>query len=350
MKTVNNIYQHICTYGNLYTAWCKTRKGKRFTDEGSRFEFHLEQELQLLQQELSEKKYTPGQYKSFYVYEPKKRMISAAPLRDRVVHHAVCNIIEPIFEPTFIYDSYANRKGKGTHKAIERYQYFCRMKKYVLKCDIKKFFPSIDLEILKALYRRKIACNNTLLLLDTIIDGSNAQEDNIEYFSNDTLFTPYERRRGLPIGNLTSQFSANVYLNPLDHFIKDTLGCKAYVRYVDDFVLLSDNKKELNEWKIHIKQFLNTLRLKVHSHKTKIYRVEDGIEFLGHRVFPEFRLLKKSNVKRFRKRLKNLADMRTRKKITTKKITERIQSWIAHASFSDTTRLRSKIFSTTSFS
>ncbi len=164
-------------------------------------------------------------------------MISAAPYRDRVVHHGLCNIIVPIFERTFIHDSYANRCGFGTHRALRRFTEFARSSRYVLQCDIKKYFPSIDHEILKSLLRRKLKCQNTLWLLDKIIDNSNDQNSPIDYFPGDDLLTPIQRRRGLPIGNLTSQFFRNVYLNGFDHFIKEQLKVKKYIRYLDDFAI-----------------------------------------------------------------------------------------------------------------
>ncbi len=179
--------------------------------------------------------------------EPKPRKISAAPYRDRVVHHALCNVIVPIFERTFIADSYANRLGFGTHRALKRFTQFARSSRYILQCDIRKYFPSIDHEILKRLLRRKIKCADTLWLIDTIIDNSNEQEPVIEYFPGDGLLTPIERRRGLPIGNLTSQFFANIYLNGLDHFVKEQLRASKYLRYVDDFALFADDRNFLSD-------------------------------------------------------------------------------------------------------
>jgi len=337
------LFEQIVSFKNLLHASRKARKGKRGQGNVGRFEVCLEKELLLLQQELVTQAYTPGAYKEFYIYEPKKRMISAAPYRDRVVHHALCNVIVPIFERTFIYDTYANRTGKGTHKAIDRYQKFCRRTQYVLKCDIKKYFPSVDHEILKMLVRKNISCSRTLELIDKIIDASNKQEEAIEYFSEDDLFTPVTRRRGLPIGNLTSQFLANVYLNPLDHFVKERLHCRRYVRYVDDFVLLSDDAKELWRWKHETEQFLEHLRLRMHEGKSRVYRVTDGIEFLGHRIFPEFRLLKKKNIARFRRRLRKIHELYAKGRLSAQDISCRIQSWVAHARHSNTHRLRASI-------
>ncbi|MGH7495211.1 MAG: reverse transcriptase domain-containing protein [bacterium] len=213
MKTHTDLYANICSFENLLAAAKQAQRGKRFQENVGRFNANLEYELVGLQRELHDKTYQPGRYREFIIFEPKHRMISAAPYRDRVVHHALCNVIAPLFERTFIFDSYANRTGKGTHRAILRYQQFCRKNAYALKCDVRKYFPSLDHEILKAEIRRTIACPDTLWLINRIIDGSNVQEPFFEYFSGDDLFTPFERRKGLPIGNLTSQFFANVYLN-----------------------------------------------------------------------------------------------------------------------------------------
>src|SRR5262249_9014767 len=158
-----------------------------------------------LQAELQSQTYRLGPYRTFTIYDAKPRLISAAPYRDRVVHHALCNIIEPIFERIFIHDSYACRKGKGTHAAAHRLTQFMQNNDYPLQCDIRKYFPSIDHAILKSLLRRKIGCPQTLWLIDLLIDHSNPQDEVTDYFPGDTLFTPWERRRGLPIGNQTSQ-------------------------------------------------------------------------------------------------------------------------------------------------
>lgn len=345
MKKHKNLFDQICSFENLLLAARKAQKGKRSKHHTARFNTELEKELVQLQRELLDGSYQPGHYHSFYIYDPKKRLISAAPYRDRVVHHAVCNIIEPIFEKAFIYDSYANRKGKGTHRAIQRYQEFCRKNEYVLKCDIKKYFPSIDHEILKREIRGKISCNRSLQLIDKIIDCSNPQEEIIEYFLGDDLLTPLSRRRGLPIGNLTSQFFSNIYLNRFDHFIKEKMNCKYYIRYVDDFVIFCNDKNTLDEIKKNIVIYLSQLRLKMNEKKFRIYRVGEGVEFLGHRIFRHFRLLKKQNIIRFKRRLKKYRKAFLNDEMSLEKLTQSIQSWVAHASHSNTWRLREKIFS-----
>ena len=172
-------------------------------------------------------------------------MVSAAPFRDRVVHQAFCAVCEPIFERSFIHDSYANRVGKGTHRAVARYEAFRDRFRHVLRCDVYRYFPAIDHEILKADLRRRIACAQTLALAERIIDGSNPQEPVYRYFPGDDLSTPYERRRGLPIGNLTSQLFANLYLNGMDHYCKEVLRAAGYVRYVDDIALFHDDPGRL---------------------------------------------------------------------------------------------------------
>jgi retron-type reverse transcriptase len=217
---------------------------------------HALRELCQLQAELEAKTYRPGAYKTFEIKEPKPRMISAAPYRDRVVHHALCNVIAPIFDRTLIHDTYANRVGFGTHRALRRFTEFARSSRYVLQCDLQKYFPSIDHEILKLILRRKLKCPDTLWLIDTIIDASNPQQPIIHHFPGDELLAPLQRRRGLPIGNLTSQFFANLYLNGFDHFVKEQLKATKYLRYVDDFALFADDKAFLTEARLAIEAHL----------------------------------------------------------------------------------------------
>ena len=343
MKTIKNIYPQVYAFSNLLLAARKAQKGKRKQQNVASFNFNLEKKLLELKEQLENKSYIPGSYKTFTIYEPKQRMISAAPYSDRVVHHALCKIIEPVFEKTFIYDSYANRKGKGTHKALDRYKKFAQLNRYVLKMDIKNYFPSIDHEILKRTIRRKIGCRDTLWLIDNIIDNSNPQKPSIVSFPGDDLYTAVERRKGLPIGNLTSQFFANIYLNPLDHFVKEELRCKYYVRYVDDFVVFSNSKKYLHAVRKKIIDFLTGLRLQLHENKSKVFQVKTGITFLGHKMFPYYSLLKSDNVKRFRKKLKVKTGLLKQEKISMEEFYASIQSWGAHARYSRTYRLRKSI-------
>lgn len=340
MKTYNHLFDKIVSFENLLLAAQRASQGKKQKPNVMRFNFALEDNLWGLRQALIDKTYQPGAYHSFHIYEPKPRFISAAPFRDRVVHHALCNVIEPIFDETFIYDSYANRLGKGTHAGIRRVQQFLRANRFVLKCDIKKYFPSIDHQILKEEIRWKIADPDTLWLIDTIIDASNEQELVYDTFPGDDLFTPLERRKGLPLGNLTSQFFANLYLNRFDHFVKEELGAKFYARYVDDFLMAANDLGFLKEAKQPIKNYLIHLRLKLHPEKCHILRTDKGVPFLGQVIYPDYRLLKQQNVRRFCQRLKRLERQLSQGQIDRKRLEASIQGWYGHACQADTFRLR----------
>ncbi|HEX5273207.1 MAG TPA: RNA-directed DNA polymerase, partial [Gemmataceae bacterium] len=302
----DNLWAELTGFRNLLRAFEQARRGKRRHENVAAFEVELERELFRLQDELRGKTYAPGPYRTFQICEPKPRLISAAPFRDRVVHHALCRVLVPIFEPTFLGDSYACRVGKGTHAAVDRFVAFARRCRYVLKCDVAKYFPSIDHEILKGQIARKVTDRDVLWLANRIIDASNAQEEVREWFPGDDLFAPGGRRRGLPLGNQTSQFFANVYLSPLDHFIKEVLRAPCYLRYVDDFLLLSDDKGWLAEARERCREFLAGLRLRLHPRKAAVSRVADGTRLLGYRVWPTHRLLPRANVTRMRRRLRRL--------------------------------------------
>jgi retron-type reverse transcriptase len=349
MKRYGGLWDGLVSFDNLLAAAQKARKGKRFRRSVAQFEFNLESELWRLQEELLAKSYRPGAYRTFHVYEPKKRLISAAPYRDRIVHHALTNVLEPIFERSFVFDTYACRRGKGTHAAVRRCQHYARRFRYVLKADIRKFFPSMDHEILKSLIARKIKDRDALWLVAQIIDHSNPQEPMVQWFPGDGLFTPSERRRGIPIGNQTSQFFANVYLDPLDHLVKDNLGMGAYVRYVDDFLVFSDDKKRLGELRRQIGEYLVRLRLRLHPTKTVVFPTKEGVRFLGYRVFPTHRLLAKENVRRFRRRVRRMQRLYAAGLISPGEIRQRIMSWSGHARQADTYWLRSRLFRTMCF-
>lgn len=250
-RSYDDLYDTLISFENLYLAYHKAARGKRGQVGVARFEFNLEGNLFSLQDALAALTYTPRPYTSFYIYDPKHRLISAAPFPDRVVHHALCNMIEPLFERTFIGDSYANRVGKGAHRALDRAQAWARQYRYVLQCDMEQFFPAIDHAVLRSILARKIADPRVLWLIDQILAGGAGvlqDEYSMVYFRGDDLFA-VNRPRGLPIGNLTSQFWANVYLNELDQFVKRQLRCPAYLRYVDDFLLFADDKRTLWAWK-----------------------------------------------------------------------------------------------------
>lgn len=297
-----------------------------------------------LERELLDGRYRPGKYLEIEVTEPKHRIVSAAPFRDRVVHHALCAVVAPLFERGFIAHSFANQTGKGTHKAVAAYERYRNRYAHVLRCDIFRYFPSIDHEILKLDMRKRIRCGATLDLIDTIVNGSNAQEPVHIHYPGDDLLSPLERRRGLPIGNLTSQFFANVYLDPLDHFCTEVLGAP-YVRYVDDFALFHDDPAVLAEWRERIAGFLLKRRLTLHPHKTFIAPTVDPAEFLGLVLMANNRrMLPEANIARFNGNLRSFVDRAGVGTLDRDKANERVRAWSAHAAHANTRRLRRAIF------
>lgn len=215
----------------------------------------------------------------------------------------------PLLEPTLIEHTYANRIGYGTHRALIQFTLWARRYRYCLQCDIQKYFPSIDHRILKTQLRRKIKCSDTLWLIDTVIDASNEQIPVIEYFPGDNLLTPIERHKGLPIGNLTSQSFANLYLSPFDHFVKEQLKLKCYLRYVDDFAAFSDSWQELAEARNAMETYLAQLRLKMHPIKSQLFETRYGANFVGFRVLPDRIRVRSDNLRRARKRMKKLQQL-----------------------------------------
>ncbi len=361
MKTYKNLYPQIYTFENLYEAYREARKGKRGRVDVAAFEFDMEHNLLQLQRELRDQTYRPGPYHNFYIHEPKRRLVSAAPFRDRVVHHALCNVIEPIWEKRFIHTSYACRIGKGTHKALDRCHAWVRGYRYAFQGDIVKYFPSIDHQILHGLLARRIADPRTMYLIGQILDsgaGIQADEYPMTYFPQDDpstgsgqgLFAAL-RPRGLPIGNLTSQFWANVYLHELDKFVKHQLRCRAYLRYMDDFILFFDDadcanpKAQLHEWKECVRSFLATrLRLVLHPKKSLVYPVKVAVDFCGFRIYPTHRRLRRSSLRRFVRRFRRQREAYQQGDMTLEEMTTSVRAWIAHAEHGDTWRLRARIF------
>ena len=343
MKRVGHLWNKLLAFESLLRAAQTARKGKRFRPAVAEFHFDLERQLWRLHDELTRKTYRPGPYRSFHIYERKHRLISAAPYRDRVVHHALVNVLEPIFEASFSFDSYACRKGKGSHAAVRRCQQLARRFRYVLKADVAKFFPSVDHDVLKGLLARKVKDADVLWLAGLIIDHSNPQEEVASWFPGDDLFAPGERRRGLPIGNQTSQFFANVYLDPLDHLVRDALGVGGYVRYVDDFVAFADAKKQLAAVRDVVSDFLAGLRLRLHPTKNVVFPTRAGLPFLGYRVWRTHLGLARANVFRFRRRLRLLQKQYAHNRVTLDHARRRILSWIGHARQADTHRLRERL-------
>lgn len=335
MKSRGHLFGEFCSLENLLAAARQAMRGKRNKASTSAFELRLEENLLKLQAALRSGSYRCGTYTNFYIYEPKRRYISAAPYVDRVVHHALCNVMGPIFEGTFVHHLYSNRKEKGTHKAVDQYQRFCRLNQYVLKCDIRDYFASVDKTILLRLIERKIKDPHLIKIVAMVIDS----------FVKD----PNMPGKGMPLGNLTSQLFANLYLCPMDHFIKEQLGCLYYIRYTDDFVIFDNDKQRLHDAKAAIADFLKKYRLLLHPNKSQIYRVSDGVTFLGYRVFPQHRLLRKSNVRRYRRHLKVLQKDYASGQVPLKKVLESLNSWNAHAAHADSYRLRENLYGAYTF-
>jgi retron-type reverse transcriptase len=342
MKTYRHLYNQITDFPTLLDAFRKARRGKRNRQEVAAFEFDLETNLFRLQEELRTQTYQPGAYRNFYIMERKLRLISAAPFCDRVVHHALCSTLDPIWEQRFIHDTYACRPGKGTHRAVDRCQEFAQRYPYVLQCDVHQFFPAVDHTILRAKLARYVADPDVLWLIDRILAsgaGVLAPMYEMEWFPGDDLLAA-GRRRGLPVGNLTSQIWANIYLDSLDQFVKRDLKCPAYVRYCDDFLLFGHNKVQLHVWKAQVQEHLDGLRLCLNWRRSVVYPTANGIPFLGYRVFATHRRLRADNVALARRRLRRNLDALQAGQMTVGQFRQSLKAWVAHASHADTYRLR----------
>jgi len=338
------MFNTLTSWDNLLLAYQKAAKGKRGHANVAAFEHRLEDHLLELQAELQAKTYRPGPYASFHIHEPKHRLISAAPFRDRVVHHALCNLIEPIFERSFIFDSYANRIGKGTHRALNRAQEFARAYPYVLQCDLRQFFPSIDHAVLRETLTRKISDPGLLWLCGQILAsgaGVLAEEYEMTWFAGDDLFAA-SRPRGLPIGNLTSQFWANVLLNPFDHFVKRKLECEAYIRYVDDFLLFARDKATLWDWLAGIQSRMERMRLSLHPDAAP-RPVTEGFTFLGFQIFPQHRRLKRQKGLYYQRKLRSLRAEYAACRLPFTELTASVQGWSNHVRYGNTIGLRKSL-------
>lgn len=339
------MYERVCAFDNLYAAYLSARKGKRSRADVAAFEFNAEAELIALRDDLLEGHYQPGPYRSFFIHEPKRRLISAAPFRDRVLHHALCRVIEAIFERRFIGDSYANRLGRGTHRALDRCTQFLRRFKYVMPLDVVQFFPSIDHIILRQILARAIRDAHVLALIDTILrSGVGVLSDvyDMVWFHGDDA-SAVRRARGLPIGNLTSQFWANVYLNEFDQFAKRHMGVLGYVRYVDDVLLFGDDKTQLRAWHTAATRFLSTLRLTLHQRQAQPRPVSEGIPFLGFTLFATHRRLKRRKAVYARRRLTLQCAQVSAGALPLDAFHASLRAWIAHTQHGDTWGLRRAI-------
>jgi retron-type reverse transcriptase len=294
---MDSLFNQIICLENLFDSWEEFKKGKRKKLDVSEFENNLEDEVFRLHRDLKTKTYQHSNYTSFYITDPKLRHIHKAIVRDRIVHHAVYRVLYPIFDKSFIYDSYSCRNGKGTHKAVKRLEAFTRIvsKNYMdnctaLKCDVCKFFNSIDHQILMRIIKKKVTDSGVLNLIENIINSFEKEKD-----------------KGIPIGNLTSQLFANIYLNELDQFVKHTLKVKYYIRYCDDFVIVDYDEEKSVEVKNKIEKFLNSeLKLTLHKDKVITRKLNQGVDFLGYIALPHYRILRTKTKKRMLKKVNRI--------------------------------------------
>lgn len=332
MKRTGNLFETVCSFKNLWLAYQKASRGNGKKEEAARFSFNLERELLLLREELSQGTYCPGRYRYFKIYYPKERTISVAPFRDRVVHHAIVNVLEPIYEKSFIFDSYATRKNKGTHRAIKRAQVFFGQNAYYLKFDVDKYFDTVSHEILLALVARKIKDKGLLALLKVIV-------------ANNDVSRGLTLGKGLPIGNLTSQFFANVYLDAYDHYAKEIVKAKYYIRYMDDMVLFHNDRAYLKEALMLTKQFLQErLGLRLKESATFLNTRLNGIPFLGFRVFPSLLRIKAENVRRFKAKIRLREKQLQAGIIDEERYCMSVASLVGHVKFADSIQFRRDIF------
>ncbi|HOF50144.1 MAG TPA: reverse transcriptase/maturase family protein [Candidatus Colwellbacteria bacterium] len=332
MKTYRNLFDQIISLENLFAAWEKFKSDKQGKDDVQLFEWQLEQNIFQLHRDLKARRYKHGLYTSFWIQDPKQRHIHKAAVRDRVLHHAIFAIINPLFEKSFISNSFSCRINKGTHKGIITLRDLTRkvsgnVRKpcFALKCDIKKFFETIDHYILFNILAKKIKDPDTMWLLREVIESFSSRYSN--------LF----EQKGVPIGNLTSQLFANVYLNEFDQFIKHGLKIKHYLRYTDDFVILADNPYYLEKIISPIKSFLRQrLCLELHPNKVSIRKLRQGIDFLGYVVLPYHLQLRTKTKNRVFKKLKMRVKEYKDGRIPYKTVEQSLQSYLGVLSHADT--------------
>lgn len=339
-KKIKNCFYKNLTFEKFMQAHQRARQHKTYKDEVIKYEINLENNITNLVKNIKNKTYHLGKYHSFTVYEPKERIIKALPYVDRIVHQwYVEEFVKPYIVPKFINTSFACIKDRGTHKAVEQIQQYMREFKrndgdfWVLKCDIRKFFYSIDTNILFKIMQKYIDDKELLEFTKLIIFERRP--------SNDTI--------GIPIGNYTSQFFANIYMNELDQFVKRTLKIKYYTRYMDDFILLAKTKKECIDLKAQIEDFLAShLHLSLNN-KSRYYPYTMGINFCGYRIFTTHRLLRLNSKKKIKKKVKLWNTLYKNGKLNVFFTLQSINSWIGHSSHCNSYKLQNKIFNSCDF-
>jgi retron-type reverse transcriptase len=330
MKRTGHLFAQVCSFKSLTEAALRAAKGKKAKPQVALFLWDLETEVIRLEKELRSKCYRPKPYRTFKIHDPKERTICAADFRDRVVHHAVCRVLEPIFERALIGDTYACRKNKGPLKAVKRAQAFSRRYDYFVKLDVHKFFDSVDHGVLKDQLRRKVKDPDLLRLLDVFIDHP----------------VPWtETGKGIPIGNLTSQHFANFHLSGLDHYIKEDLRIEGYVRYMDDLVLWAYEKDTLRDAADRIEGYLHDrLCLRVKEGGLLLAPVLQGVPFLGVRIFPGVVRIDRRGWRRFRRKVMAV-DRKVRSGAVDHDAWQRsMASLVGHMQQADTRNLRATFF------
>lgn len=334
MKIYNKLFDNIASIENIILSWEEFKKDKSKKIDVQMFEFSLEQNLFSLHHDLISKRYTHGHYSGFYIRDPKVRHIHKAMVRDRVLHHAVFRVLNPIFEQTFIANSFSCQLSKGTHKGVATVEKIIRREShnytrpcYALKCDVRKFFDSVDHEILLTILKKKITDQNTIWVIKQIVRSFSVEQ---------TLFY----RHGIPIGNLTSQLFANIYMNEFDQFVKHNLKVKNYARYTDDFIVISTDKKYLENLLNPFQKFINDrLKLSLHPQKCFIVNVNQGVDFLGYVILPHYRLLRSKTKYRIFRKLKYRVLQFRRGEIDKKSLFQSLQSYLGVFSHAFTYRL-----------
>ncbi len=330
---MTTLYDQITDFANIEKAYRQTQKADRkFKKDAILFSMTKELNLVALWQELRTKKYVVGDYITFKVFESKERIVNAPRIRDKVVQFAVQNVISQIYEKVYISDSFACRKDKGTHKAVDRVQHFMKLCQWkygggwIIKLDVAKFFYSIDRDVLKRIIRKKIRCHDTLLLLDKIIDSSP------------------EGEKGLPLGNATSQEFANLYLNELDQYAKRFLSVKWYVRYMDDVIAILPTKEEAQRILERMKWFLSTFLHLQTNKKTKIFPLKQGVNAYGYKIWTTHRLVRNQSKRAMKRRIKAMHRKLLAGEMTSKEVNQSVSSWLGYARHSNSFNLCKGIF------
>jgi RNA-directed DNA polymerase len=324
MRVYTNLFEKIISLSNIFVSWEEFKSDKRKKADVQEFEFKLESNLFSLYRDLKGKRYVHYPYSGFYIYDPKVRHVHKASVRDRILHHAVFRILNPLYDKTFIANSFSCRIGKGTHKGVLAVERMIRRESrnftrpcFALKCDVRKFFDSINHRTLLNILSRKITDQDTMRLLDEVVESYTASQAD--------LFD----RQGLPIGNLTSQLFANVYMNEFDQFVKHKLKIINYARYTDDFVIVSSDRVYLENILELIKDFLDKkLQLSLHPNKISIRACHQGVDFLGYVALPCHRRVRTRTKRRIFRKLKERVTMFRRGLISDNTLSQSLQSYL----------------------